>query len=148
MGSDGQAITALRPSFDDLYMNLAVMLSKRSTCARLHVGCVIVSDDNQRVLAIGYNGSWRGGPNGCDSTEPGNCGCLHAEENALIKMNYNDPAGKRLYTTTMPCVYCAKRIVNAGIGEVIYLNEYRKKEGIELLQKAGIQTRQFVPGEV
>lgn len=132
-----------RPSFDDIYMGLAIELSRRSTCSRLHVGCVITSTDNQRVLAIGYNGSWKGGPNCCDTTEPGNCGCLHAEENSLIKMNYNDPAAKRLYTTTMPCVYCAKRVVNAGIEEVVYLNEYRKKEGVELLLKAGVRVLKF-----
>lgn len=137
-----------RPSFDVVYMNLALMLALRSTCSRLHVGCVVVSGDNQRVLAIGYNGSYRGGPNGCDSTEPGNCGCLHAEDNSLIKMNYNDPAEKKLYTTTMPCAYCAKRIVNAGIGEVIYLHAYRKTEGIEILSAAGVKVRQIPLGDV
>jgi len=124
-------------------MSLAMMLAERSTCARLHVGCVVVSGDNQRVLSIGYNGSWRGGPNGCDSTEPGNCGCLHAEDNSLIKLNYNDAAEKKLYTTIMPCSYCAKRIINAGIQEVIYLHEYRKTEGIEILKEAGIKVRQL-----
>jgi dCMP deaminase len=129
-------------------MNLALMLASRSTCSRLHVGCVVVSEDNQRVLAIGYNGSWKGGPNGCDSGEPGNCGCLHAEDNALIKLNYNEPANKKLYTTIMPCAYCAKRIVNAGVKEVIYLHEYRKKEGIEILAEAGVKVRQIPLGDV
>lgn len=123
-------------------MRLAIDLSNRSTCARRHVGCVIVSSDNQRVLAIGYNGSWKGGPNACDSTEPGNCGDLHAEENALIKLDYNDPVSKKMYTTTMPCLMCAKRIINSGIGEVIYLEAYRNTEGVELLEKAGIKVRQ------
>ena len=127
-----------RPSFDSIYLRLAVDLAQRSTCARRHVGCVIVSEDNQRVLSIGYNGSWKGGPNECDSSEPGKCGCLHGEENALIKLDYNDPVSKKIYTTTMPCVMCAKRIINAGIKEVIYLEEYRNKEGIEVLSKAGI----------
>lgn len=133
----------MRPSFDSIYMNLAVELSKRSTCKRKKVGCVIVSEDNQRVLAIGYNGSWTGGPNECDSDEPGNCGCLHAEENALIKMNYNEPSVKKIYTSTMPCVYCAKRIINSKISEVIYLEEYRKQDGIKLLELAGIIVRKL-----
>ena len=127
-----------RPTFDEIYMDLAIDLSKRSTCSRRHVGCVIVSTDNQRVLAIGYNGSWRGGPNECDSETPGNCGCLHAEENALIKLDYNDHADKKIYTTTMPCIMCAKRIINSGIKQVIYFEEYRNREGVDLLEKAGI----------
>lgn len=129
-------------------MNLALMLARRSTCARLHVGCVVVSNDNQRVLAIGYNGSYKGGPNGCDSTEPGACGCLHAEMNALIKLNPSDPAGKKVYVTTAPCVMCAKGMVNAGIYQVNYLHAYRKTEGVELLQKAGIQVLQVPLGDV
>lgn len=123
-------------------MDLALSLAARSTCSRLHVGCVVVSTDKQRVLAIGYNGNWRGGPNGCDTTEPGNCGCLHAEDNALIKLNYNDPSPREMYTTTMPCVYCAKRIVNAGIGAVTYLHAYRKTEGVTLLKEAGVRVKQ------
>lgn len=135
-------------TFDNVYMNLALMLASKSTCSRLHVGCVVVSQDNQRVLAIGYNGSYKGGPNACDSSEPGNCGCIHAEDNSIIKMNYNDPVEKKLYTTIQPCVYCAKRIVNAGISEVIYLYAYRKTEGLQVLAAANVQVRQLAPGDV
>ena len=137
-----------RPSFDSIYMNLALMLSERSTCDRLHVGCVIVSEDNSRVLSIGYNGSYRGGDNKCDSTEPGNCGCIHAEDNAFIKMNFNDPEKRKLYTTIAPCILCAKRIINADISEVIYLYAYRKTEGVDLLQKAKVKVSQMAPGDV
>ena len=129
-------------------MNLALMLAKRSTCLRAHVGAVIVSEDNQRVLSIGYNGNYRGGPNCCDTSEPGLCGCLHSEDNACVKLNYNDPAGRKLYTTTSCCLACAKRIINAGIKEVIYLNEYRKTEGLEILKQAGIIVRRLSPGEI
>lgn len=134
----------MRPTFDFIYMNLAFLLSERSTCSRKKVGCVIVSDDNQRVLSIGYNGSWRGGPNQCDSTEPGNCGCLHAEDNAIVKLDYNDRLRKVLYTTMSPCSACAKRIINAGIGEVVYLEEYRTKHGIQILFEANVLTRHFI----
>lgn len=137
-----------RPTFDAVYMNLALMLAQRSTCSRLHVGCVVVSFDNQRVLSIGYNGSWKGGPNGCDSAEPGNCGCLHAEDNALIKLNPNEFVGKKAYITTAPCVACAKRLVNAGIAKVIYLHAYRKTEGIELLKAAEVEVVQIPLGDV
>lgn len=133
-----------RPSFDEVYMCLASCLAKRSTCSRTKVGCVIVSVDRQRVLAVGYNGNWRGGPNACDSAEVGNCGCLHAEDNACIKLDFNDPTQKIIYTTVSPCVACAKRIVNAGITEVVYLEEYRRKEGLDILHLAGIPTCQLV----
>lgn len=133
-----------RPSFNDIYMDLAVMLSQRSTCSRKKVGCVVVSYDNQRVLAIGYNGSWSGGPNSCDSDEPGNCGCLHAEDNALIKLNYNDNCGKVLYTTMSPCSLCAKRIINAGIDMVIYLEKYRKTDGLDILERAGVEVKAYI----
>jgi len=133
----------VRPSFDEIYMNLAVDLAKRSTCKRANVGCVIVSIDNQRVLAIGYNGNYKHGPNQCDSDEPGNCGCIHAEDNACIKLNYNDSSKRKLYTTTSPCITCAKRIINAEIEEVIYLNAYRKTEGLQLLQSRGIFVKQL-----
>lgn len=109
---------------------------------------MITSADGQRVLAIGYNGNWMGGPNACDSSEPGLCGCLHSEENALIKLDYNDSSRKILYTTTAPCVMCAKRIINAKITAVRYLNAYRKTEGVELLQKAGIEVWKLDEGNV
>lgn len=132
-----------RPGFDEIYMNLAKLLSLRSTCLRSKVGCVIVSEDNQRVLAVGYNGSYKSGPNKCDSDEPGNCGCLHAEENAIIKLNTCENIRKILYTTFMPCVMCAKRIVNADIKEVVYLNDYRKLDGISILTKSNVKVRKL-----
>jgi len=73
-----------RPSFENVYMKLADELSKRSTCNRLQVGTVITSTDFRKVLSVGYNGNAAGLPNCCDRAEPGNCGCLHSEENAVI----------------------------------------------------------------
>lgn len=128
-----------RPTFDQIYMNLAVQLAERSTCSRAKVGCVVVSDDNQRVLGIGYNGGAKGVFNECLSDEPGKCGHLHAEMNCLIKLNPNEPCKKRMYVTMMPCLNCSIAIINAGgISEVIYLNRYRIVDGVELLRKAGI----------
>lgn len=124
-------------------MGLARALARRSTCARASVGCVVVSSDNHRVLAIGYNGNARGFPNACDSTEPGNCGCIHAEDNCLIKLDYAPHTGRRMYITCSPCKTCAKRIVNAGIDEVIYDTEYRNTDGIFLLNAAGVLVGQL-----
>ena len=128
-----------RLSWDDLYIGFARMLSGRSTCKRAKVGCVITSWDYNEVLSIGYNGNYKGGPNTCDNDEVGACGCLHAEENALIKLDYNSPVKKRLYTTTSPCLMCAKRIINANINFVLYDNQYRDTSGIELLEKNNVQ---------
>ncbi len=131
------------PSFDKIYTDLALGLAAKSHCSRLQVGCVIASWDNQRILSIGYNGSWRGGPNRCDSNEPGACGCIHAEQNAMIKLDYNDTCRKRLYTTVSPCSMCAKFIINAGISEVVYVNEYRNIDGLKILWASGTSVRQF-----
>jgi dCMP deaminase len=124
-------------------MRFAQLLAKRSTCRRAQVGCVVVTDDNCRVLAVGYNGGAKGVFNDCLSDEPGKCGHLHAEVNALIKLNYNEPARKKLYTTTMPCLSCAVAIINACIHEVIYLTEYRLTEGVKLLEQANVCIRKY-----
>jgi dCMP deaminase len=133
-----------RPSFDQIYMDFACNLAKRSTCSRLQVGCVIVTVDNHRVLSVGYNGGAKGVFNDCLSSEPGKCGHLHAEINSLIKFDYNDPARKKMYVTYNPCFACSVAIINADIDEVIYLNEYRDMSGVELLQKAHVNVRKFV----
>lgn len=69
--------------------------------------------------------------------------CVHAENNALVKLDYNDHARKKLYTTCSPCAMCAKLIVNARIDEVIYANEYRVRDGLDILAAAKIPARKF-----
>lgn len=129
-----------RPSWDDVWMGLAKSLSLRSTCSRLQVGCVVVTADNQKVLGVGYNGGPKGISNECLSLEPGACGHLHAEVNALIKADYTSPTDKKMYVTTQPCYPCAVAIINANVKEVFYDKAYRLTDGLELLQKAGIKT--------
>lgn len=135
----------MRPSFDDIYMHMALMMAERSTCRRSHVGAVIVTQDNQKVLAVGYNGGPKGLWNDCLSDEPGKCGHLHAEINALIKSNYSDAAPKKIYVTSSPCLACATAIVNGDIREVIYHTLYRDDSGLRLLEQAGLKVRQHVP---
>lgn len=134
-----------RPSFDDIYMEFAKLMARRSTCKRAQVGAVVVTSDNHRVLAVGYNGGARGLFNDCLSEEPGKCGHLHAEVNALIKTNYHDAAQKKIYVTSSPCFNCAVAIINAGIREVIFLEEYRDPSGLALLRDANIVTRKHAP---
>jgi dCMP deaminase len=91
----------------------------------------------ENVLAIGYNGNAKGLPNRCDSTEPGACGCLHSEVNALVKAP-GHVRDKVVFVTDSPCVMCAKLIVNSGTTHVFYRRQYRDTSGVELLKAAGV----------
>jgi len=133
----------MRPRWDDIWMEFAERLAQRSTCKRLSVGCVIVAMDNSIVLGLGYNGGAKGQNNECLSEEPGKCGHLHAEINALIKANYHHAAQKKVYLTNSPCYTCSVALVNANISEVIYKHEYRDLTGVLLLRKAGIAVRRL-----
>lgn len=125
-------------------MNFAHLISGRSTCKRLQVGTVITTTDYRKVLAVGYNGNASGLADTCDRDEPGNCGCLHSEENAAINCDAPRETDKYVFVTHLPCTACAKRLINLGnVLEVIYQNGYRSEASIELLQSVGIKVRQF-----
>jgi len=134
-----------RPSWDEVWMETAKVLSRRSLDPRFQVGAVIVTGDNTQVLAVGYNGDHRGGSNQVESLEPGCSGFIHAEINALIKCDYNNPKRKVMYLTLSPCKQCAKSIVNGGIDEVVYNEEYRDRSGVTLLTDAGVKVRKITP---
>jgi dCMP deaminase len=113
-----------RPTKTDLYLSLAALVAARSTCSRLAVGCVVVSDDLSRVLSVGHNGNARGLRNDCDdASRAGGCGCVHAEQNALTRAPHE--ADRVVFTTLAPCVPCAKLIVNSGVREVVSAYPYR-----------------------
>ena len=128
-----------RPTLPQIFGQFARLVATRSTCKRLNVGSVVTNGDFTRVLAIGYNGNARGLPNTCDRDEAGNCGCIHSEINALLKLDYTEPE-KIMFITDSPCVACSKAIINAGIQHVYYLREYRVSTGLGLLRGAGIET--------
>src|SRR4051812_9059551 len=109
-----------RVSFEKIYMDLAVALSQRSTCARLKVGCVIVDQNFQSIYSLGYNGNAKGFPNQCDTTTPGSCGDLHAECNAIIKCYVPAFVQKIVFVSNLPCKMCAKMFVNLGGVTKIY----------------------------
>jgi dCMP deaminase len=132
-----------RPTWDQVWMETAKVLSRRSLDPRFQVGAVIVTDDNTQVLAVGYNGDHRGGPNSVESTEPGQSGFIHAEINALIKCDFNHPKAKKMYLTLSPCRQCAKAIINGGVREVVYLEEYRDTSGVKLLVDSGLIVRRY-----
>lgn len=127
-------------SFDEIYMNLAVSISKRSHCVKKQVGTVIVK--NTRPISIGYNGPPPGSVNcdekypekGCPKSLNGSCFlALHAEENAIIHALNNkiDLKNSTLYTTLSPCLSCARFILVAGIKEVFYLQRYSEYKGLK-----------------
>ena len=109
----------MRPKWDEIWMDFAGNIARRSPDPNFKVGCCIVSQDNCQVLAIGYNGDHKGGTNERESLEPGGSGFIHAEINALIKLDYNNPKKKTLYITLSPCKQCAKAIINGGIDRVV-----------------------------
>ena len=129
------------PNFDDIYMELAVNLAKRSHCIRRHVGAVLAKDT--RIISIGYNGPPAGTHNcdkewpkeGCPKDSKGSCSlAIHAEQNAILYAVKNNTSveGSTLYVTLAPCLSCARIIYSTGISKVIYLKSYAEYKGIEL----------------
>lgn len=121
-------------------MDLAYLLSARSTCNRLQVGAVMTSPDFRVVYSIGYNGGASGLKNGCDTDTPGACGCLHGEDALAVNSQARRSEQKVIFVTHMPCIMCAKRLINLGnVIQVYYAEEYRSTASLELFKEAGIQ---------
>lgn len=129
--------------WDKTWFEMAKTISEKSHHQTFKVGAIIVTDDNTQVLSVGYNGNAAGLPNKPDSDEQGCSGLIHAEINALIKMDYNHHKNKKMYVTLSPCEYCAKCIINAGIKKVYYINKYRDTKGIDILKSVGIDIIQY-----
>ena len=132
-----------RPEWDNVWMKFANIISQRSYDPRMKVGAIIVSSDNSTVLSLGYNGNYPTGPHEPDSVDPGRSGFIHAEINALIKCPFHHHKDKIMYVTLSPCIQCAKAIIAGGIKTVVYLEKYRDISGLNLLNKAKVNTRQY-----
>ena len=140
-----------RLSWDDYFMEITHLVSKRSTCMRRQVGAVIVRD--KRILATGYNGAPRGlrhcSETGCLREKMGVpsgqnqelCRGLHAEQNAIIQAALSGVSieDSQIYTVTRPCVVCAKMIINAGIKRVVFHEGYSDPLSEQMLEEAGIE---------
>jgi dCMP deaminase len=124
-------------------MTMAETIAQRSHHSTFKVGALIVTSDNTQVLSLGYNGNAAGMSNVPQSEDPGCSGLLHAEINALLKLDYNNPKDKVMYLTLSPCSTCAKAIVNSGLTRVVYKTRYRNDEGINILRKVGIEVEEF-----
>ena len=129
----------MRPTWPETWMSITREIAKRSCDPRLQVGAIVVSEDNTRMLSVGYNGNYAGGPNEPESLEPGQSGLLHAELNCLLKCDYNFPKKKIMYLTHSPCRACSKMLVNAGISRVVYDLVYRDTSGLEILRSSGVE---------
>jgi dCMP deaminase len=128
---------------DIYYLKIAQIVSENSYCERLKVGSVIIKDN--RIISEGFNGSISGFPNVCEVNDRTLPEVLHSESNALMKCLRNGSTpllDSIIYCTHAPCIECAKLIIQAGIKEVIYINDYRSVEGIQLLKKAGLKVIQ------
>ncbi|MEJ2541621.1 MAG: deaminase [Gemmatimonadota bacterium] len=136
-GAPGEPSIPDRIPLFEVYMRMAEELAKRSTCARLRVGTVLTDAALENVVAIGYNGNARGFPNRCDTTEAGKCGCIHSEQNALVKAP-GRLEDKVAFVTASPCVMCAKLMVQAKVAWVFYRTAYRDRSGLDVLERGGV----------
>ena len=129
---------------DRRYLRMALIWSENSYCQRRQVGALIVKD--KMIISDGYNGTPSGFPNVCEENNVTYPYVLHAEANAITKIarSGNNSDGATLYVTDSPCIECAKLIIQAGIKRVIYGRQYRLTDGLELLERAGIEL-QYLP---
>ena len=142
----------VRPDWDTYFMDMAKLASRRSSCLRRAVGAVLVKD--RRLLATGYNGV-PSGVTHCEVTgclrEKLNvpsgerhelCRGLHAEQNAIIQAAFHGVSIRDavLYCTHLPCIICAKMLINAGVRRVVYLEGYADSLAQEMLAEVGLET--------
>ena len=122
--------------WDTMWIKFATLVASRSHHPVFKVGAVVVDSNNTRVLSIGYNGDYCKGPNDIKGELPvGESLLIHAEENALLKLDYHTHGERTLYLTLSPCLMCAKLILNAKIQRVVYLDTYRSSDGLDLISK-------------
>ncbi len=122
------------------YLRMAAIWSENSYCERRKVGALIVK--NKMIISDGFNGTPSGFPNVCESEDGVTLPyVLHAEANAITKVarSNNSSEGGTLYVSTSPCMECSKLIIQAGIKRVVFSELYRITDGLELLEKAGIE---------
>ena len=145
-----------RISKENYYLDIAETVLERATCLRRVYGAIIVKNDE--IISTGYNGAPRGRKNCVDmgfctreamQVPRGEryelCRSVHAEANAITKVakSGNSSLGATLYVTASPCIECSKLIIQAGIKRVVYKDEYRLTDGVDLLRKAGIKVEKI-----
>jgi dCMP deaminase len=122
-----------RIDWDDYFISTALLISCRSSCERLHVGCVLVK--NNRIISAGYNGFISGAPHNSIVVNNHEQATVHAEMNAISDcamrgVNTNDAIA---YITHYPCINCFKILISAGIKTIKYLNDYKNDNTINCI---------------
>ena len=132
-------MTDKQTKFDKSYLQMATVWAKNSYCARRQVGAILVKD--KMIISDGYNGTPSGFENECEDGNVTKPYVLHAEANAISKVakSGNSSEGATLYVTASPCIECSKLIIQAGIKRVVYSEDYRLDDGLQLLRRAGIE---------
>lgn len=145
----GETVETNRMSWDEYFMYQALLLSQRATCERLKVGAVLVKEN--RVIAGGYNGGISGVDDHCIDEgcfmQEGHCvRTIHAEANALLQCAKfgSSTENTTVYVTHFPCLQCTKQLIQAGVKEICYLNNYRNNEYAEhLYGVTGVNVRKI-----
>ncbi|MBC2593002.1 cytidine/deoxycytidylate deaminase family protein [Ruficoccus amylovorans] len=132
-----------RPSWDEYFASMSILMASRSPCERLHVGCVLVSagEHKNRLVAAGYNGFLPGSPHLSRMRDDHEQGTVHAEQNAIADAARRGVSldGATAYITHFPCINCSKILCAAGIKVVKYLDDYRNDSiALDLLREAGV----------
>ena len=130
---------AKKAAIDRRYARMALIWAENSYCERRKVGALVVKDN--MIISDGYNGTPTGFENICeDDNNVSKPYVLHAEANAITKLarSSNSSDGATLYVTASPCIECAKLIIQSGIKRVIYTEQYRLTDGVDLLKRAGV----------
>lgn len=144
-----------RPSYDEYFMEMAHVVSKRSTCLRRKVGAILVKE--KHILSTGYNGAPKGmshcSETGClreNRNIPSGerhelCRGLHAEQNAIIQAAVFGTSikGSILYCTNTPCVVCVKMLINAGVTEIIYAGDYPDELAKCMMNESALKIKRF-----
>lgn len=148
----------MKPTFDEIYMELAEKLALRSHCVKAQVGAVLTKDT--RIVSLGYNGPPAGTHNcdvewpgvGCPRDSKGSCSlALHAEQNAILYATKNNVSMQEatLYVTLSPCIACARVIFTTGIKKVFYKHSYasfkglQNDEGVDFLRRFGVEVIEY-----
>ncbi|MDR2845446.1 MAG: dCMP deaminase [Puniceicoccales bacterium] len=137
-----------RPSWDEYFMSAAVLISSRSSCERLHVGCIVVSSGQHphRIITAGYNGFLPGAPHESHVRDGHEQATVHAEQNAIADAAKRGVSleGAVVYVTHCPCINCAKILAAAGISAVKYLHDYKNDPLVPVLfGQAGVTITQL-----
>lgn len=134
---------------DQRYLKMADIWAQNSYCKRRKVGALLVKD--KMIISDGYNGTPSGFENECeDEDNKTKTYVLHAEANAITKVakSGNSSQDATLYVTSSPCIECSKLIIQAGIKRVVFTENYRLEDGINLLKRANIDVEQVEPGDI